>query len=158
MLRANLDRRNLILLLVGISFLAEAVRGISTGSATLLYRTVTRSGDGYLYWWSIIAGLILGAGSSALFILALSEPQYSITRTNWFLLLLGIFLLAETIRGIGTGNAILSVRTVTRSKNEYLYWFAISVGLILGIGSLVLFVITLFYPHYLAHTPMKQIS
>lgn len=147
---ANINRGDFLLLLVGISLLAGAARGISTGSATLLYRTVTRSEDVYLYWSTISIELILGTGSSTLFILAFSDPRHSITRSNWFLLLLGIFLLGVTIRGIATGSAILSVSTLTRSNNRYQYWFAISVSLILGIASLAMFAITLFDPQYLS--------
>ena len=72
-----------------------------------------------------------------------------ITRRNWVLLLMGVFLVLASIRGLSTGTVTLFVRDVTRAKDGYLYWFAISMGLVCGVGSLGLFIITLFDPQYL---------
>ena len=72
-----------------------------------------------------------------------------ITRSNWVLLLIGVFLVLASIRGLSTGNVTLFVRDVTRAKDGYLYWFAISMGLVCGVASLGLFIITVFNPQYL---------
>jgi hypothetical protein len=60
-----------IFLLAGLFLLIEAVRGLITGSTILFYRTVTRSGDGCLYWVSIGAGAVLGVAGLLVFSLKL---------------------------------------------------------------------------------------
>jgi len=72
-----------------------------------------------------------------------------ITREGWTLLLISVFLLLMTLRGIGTGTATLFFRDVTRSEDGYLYWIAIGMGLVVGTACLVSFIVTLFDPQYL---------
>lgn len=63
-----------------------------------------------------------------------------LTRDNWVVLLLGVYLLFESLRDLGTGSAVLFFRTVKRSEDGYLYWWAIGMELTLGVAGLVLFV------------------
>lgn len=51
---------------------------------------------------------------------------------NWILLLVGAYLLIEGLRGLATGSTLLFYRTVKRSEDGYLYWFAVGTGVIVG--------------------------
>ena len=44
---------NWIVLLAAVALLFNTVRGLTTGSAILFFRTVRRSEDGYLYWLAV---------------------------------------------------------------------------------------------------------
>lgn len=49
-----------------------------------------------------------------------------LTGNHWFLLLAGAFCLFYVWRGFVTGSTLLVYRTVTRSEDGYLYWWAIA--------------------------------
>lgn len=61
-----------------------------------------------------------------------------LTRHNWAFLLVSVLLLLESMRGLYTGSTILIFRTVTRRHDGYLYWWAIGMGLIVGIAGLII--------------------
>lgn len=47
----------------------NGVWGLRTGSTSLIHRTVTRTEDGYLYWFSVLTSLIVGIGGALVLIL-----------------------------------------------------------------------------------------
>jgi len=60
-----------------------------------------------------------------------------LTRRDWICLFGGPYLIFESIRGLKTGSATLFYRTVTRSEEGYLYWFALTLCALAGIGGLL---------------------
>jgi uncharacterized membrane-anchored protein len=49
-------------LLAAAVLLFNAIVGVTSGRALLVYRVVTRSEDGYLYWIAVVASGALGVG------------------------------------------------------------------------------------------------
>jgi hypothetical protein len=129
-------------LFCGVFLLMFAINGIGTRTATIVYRTVKRSEDGYLYWFAVGTALILGTGSLLLFFI-IAE---GIARDSWALLPCGICLLGMTVDALRSGNAIFSYANVTRSRDPFRYWCAVGVGLTGGIFFLVFFVKQMMWP------------
>lgn len=61
------ERHSWIIVLAGVLLLAEASRGLATGSTILNNRKVTRSEDPSLYWFSIGMGMALGVSALVFF-------------------------------------------------------------------------------------------
>ena len=146
MLAVGVTRENYAVLLLGVLLLLGTVSGMQDGTATLVFRGVKRSEDGYLYWCAIVIE-IAGAFVCLAYFVMLAE---GITHDHRFIfLIMGVFLTLMSLEGLRTGSATFFYRSVTRSKDGYLYWCAIGIGLTLGIGCLVSSVITLFAPQLL---------
>lgn len=64
---------------------------------------------------------------------------HSVAGREWILLLGAAVLLFDAVKGLATGSAILFYRTVKRSEDGYLFWWAVVMSVILGTASLVLF-------------------
>jgi hypothetical protein len=60
---------------------------------------------------------------------------------TWALLLMVAFLFYNALNGMATGKAILFSRTVRRSEDGYLYWWAVVVSGMLGIAGIVLVIL-----------------
>jgi len=57
---------------------------------------------------------------------------------SWIILLAAGALIFATLRGVATGSALLFYRTYKRADNPVLYWFAITLSGVLGIGCLII--------------------
>lgn len=57
-----------------------------------------------------------------------------IHRNDWFYLLVGVFLVYGAFRDMATGNSLLFRTTVNRSENALLYWSAVFLSALLGVG------------------------
>ena len=51
--------QNLVVLLAAAALLYNTLRGLTAGSAILVFRVVTRSEDGYLYWVAVLGSVLL---------------------------------------------------------------------------------------------------
>ena len=60
------------------------------------------------------------------------------SHSPWVILVLAIILILFVLRGAVTGSAGLFFRTYQRSEVPGLYWFAMIVSGILGIGGLII--------------------
>ena len=58
-------------------------------------------------------------------------------RSKWIVLFVAIVLLFNVVRGLTTGSALLSYRTVTQSEDGYLFWTAVCVSAVLGVAALL---------------------
>lgn len=67
----------------------------------------------------------------------------ALTRHSWWLLVVSVYVLFESLRGLATGSTILFFRTVTRREDGYLYWWAVRMGLIAGAVCLIISVMRL---------------
>jgi hypothetical protein len=61
----------------------------------------------------------------------------SAIHSDWVVLIAAAALIFNAAKGWATGNAILFYRTVTRSEDPTLYWFAVIGSAILGIAAVL---------------------
>lgn len=64
-------------------------------------------------------------------------------KPHWFLLLGAVVFIGNVIYGLKTGKASFAVAPYKRSENPDAYWFAIVFSGVLGVGSLVVFILSL---------------
>jgi uncharacterized membrane protein YfbV (UPF0208 family) len=122
-----------IFLLGAVTLLVVALRALKTGSMTLGSRTVTRSEDSSLYWIVVWGSVILGIGA------VLLVTSKSVMSRDWMFLIASVFLLLSALNGLKTGSMyLLRGRTVTRSEDGSLYWFAIWSSMLFGAGGLLI--------------------
>ena len=55
----------------GFTYLFTAIRGLATGRMILIYRSVNRSEDHFLYWLSFVISIFLGVASILIIVLKL---------------------------------------------------------------------------------------
>lgn len=60
---------------------------------------------------------------------------------NWIVLFAAGALLFNAANGVATGSAIMFYRTVRRSEDPGLYWFAVVLSVVLGLGGILTLVI-----------------
>ena len=63
--------RQWLVLLAGVYLLFTAIRGLATGRMILIYRSVNRSEDHFLYWLSFVISIFLGVASILIIVLKL---------------------------------------------------------------------------------------
>ena len=132
MTRADI-RLELICFLGAIAAVVVAVRALTAGKITLGTVTFTRSESDFLYWTSIGACVALGIG------LVLLVTANGATSRNWLYLVGSAFLLVSALYGLKTGTTtLLRGQKVTRYEDGYLYWFAIGLQGVFGIGGILI--------------------
>lgn len=131
----HITRVDWLFLLMGVFLLSIAYRGLATGKSVLIYQDVTRSEDGFRYWLAIC--LELAAGAITLFLLFWRRTDH-VFRDDWVLLVVGVGLVAFSMRGLVTGKTVLFYSEVRRSEPGSNYWLAICLGFVLGIAALAI--------------------
>lgn len=61
------------------------------------------------------------------------------TWRDWIILLAAAYLLFSAMQGLATGKTTLFYRTVARSEDGYLFWFAVVIPAVLGIAAVLIY-------------------
>ena len=63
---ASFGKNEWIALLIGAFLLVQAIQAITTGSVTVIFRTVKRDEDALLFWVGVVVAGALGIGAIVL--------------------------------------------------------------------------------------------